>query len=281
MKKLISLFLFTPLFIQAQNLHLSLRYGFSNYQGDLQERRLTFNQAKTVGSLGVRYDLSEHFIARSFLSLGKLQAADARNKSTTLQQRNLSFGSNLFEWEFGVQYNFFSLNDKWWTPYVFAGGALFHYKPWTLNNSGNKVFLQPLNTEGQGFVAGQKTYSLTQLAIPFGVGAEYALNEDMKVGLELGYRKTFTDYIDDVSTIYVDPTVLLANRGPEAVALAYRGPGAYPAPGSLRGSAKNKDAYYFVQLTFTIRPFVDWYKRTSGVASFKKDKRLGCPSQRF
>jgi opacity protein-like surface antigen len=280
MKKLFLLFLIIPLISFSQNTHISVRFGLANYQGDLQQRRFTFNQAKMVGSIGARYDLSEHLIARAYLSLGSLQAADSKNKSTSLQQRNFSFTTSLFEWELGAQYNLFSLNDKWWTPYVFAGGSLFHFKPATTDAAGNKVFLQPLSTEGQGFIAGRKTYKSTQFAIPFGIGAEYALNEDMKVGLEIGYRKTFTDYIDDVSTTYVDQAQLLAARGAQAVALAYRGPGSYPAAGSLRGNADNKDAYYFVQLTFTIRPFVDWYQRTSGIASFKKQKRIGCPSQR-
>jgi hypothetical protein len=62
--------------------------------------------------------------------------------------------------------------------------------------------------------------------------------------------------------------------------MAYRGTGTYPATGSVRGNSKNKDSYYFIQLTFTIRPFVDWYQRTSGVPGMKKDKRVGCPGTR-
>lgn len=265
----------------AQNLHISGRIGFSNYQGDLQDQSLSFKQAKLAYSLGVRYDLSEHLTARALLSYSILTAADKNNKSLALQQRNLSFQTNLWELEIGAQYNLFSLNDRWWTPYVFAGIAPFHIKPFALDNSGSKVFLQPLSTEGQGFAAGRKEYKSLQLAIPFGIGAEYALNEDMRVGLELGYRATFSDYVDDVSTTYADPAALLANRGPKSLEMAYRGTSSYPATGSLRGNAKNKDAFYFVQLTFTIRPFVDWYQRTSGLPSMKKDKRVGCPSTRL
>ena len=277
MKKIFLLFVFFPFHVTAQNLHLSFRAGFANYQGDLKQNAFSLKQAKFVGSLGARYDLTEHFLLRSHLSLGSLRADDAKNKSASLKNRNFSFQSKLFEWEAGIQYNIFSLNDKWWTPYVFAGGALFHFKPSTMDNAGNRVYLQPLSTEGQGFIPGKKSYKLTQFAIPFGVGAEYALNEDMRVGLELGYRKTFTDYIDDVSSSYVDESLLLAARGPQAVALAYRGTGSYPVAGSLRGNEKNKDAYYFLQVTFTWRPFVDWYERTSGIASFKKSKKVGCP----
>ena len=277
------LFLFAfllPASLFSQNWHLSFRGGMANYQGDLKQNSFSFKQAKFVGSLGVRYDLTEHFLLRSHFSLGSLQADDAKNKSSSLKSRNLSFQTKLFEWELGAQYNIFSLNDKWWTPYVFAGGAMFHYKPTAFNNAGNRINLKPLSTEGQGFIAGKKNYKLTQFAIPFGIGGEYALNEDMRVGIELGYRKTFTDYIDDVSTTYVDPALLLSARGQQAVAMAYRGSGTYPATCTLRGNEKNKDSYYFLQLTFVWRPFVDWYERTSGLASFKKSKKVGCPGTR-
>lgn len=91
MKKLLYLFFFFPSLVFSQNLHLGFRFGLANYQGDLQERRFTFKQAEMVGSIGARYDLSEYFTARGFISYGTIKAADAENKSTSLQQRNLSF----------------------------------------------------------------------------------------------------------------------------------------------------------------------------------------------
>jgi len=264
----------------TQNLHVSLRGGFSNYQGDLQEQRLSLRQAKGAYSLGVRYDLSSRFIARGFFTYARLAAADSNNRSTGLQARNLSFQTKVTEAELGLQFQIRDLNDYWWTPYVFAGAGFFHYKPFALDDLDNKVFLQPLSTEGQGFAPGEKPYKLNQFMIPLGIGAEYALNEDIRIGFEIGYRLTFTDYLDDVSGRYVDQALLLANRGQQAVDMAYRGNGTYPPAGELRGNSFNKDAFYYAQLTFTIRPFVDWYERTSGFASFKKNKKVGCPATR-
>ena len=279
-----AVFFFCTFFISqlsfSQNLHVGIKGGFANYQGDLQENRLSLKQARSAISLGLRYDLSPRLIARTYFTYAKLASADSNNRSTFLQARNLSFQTNIFEGELGLQYQLRDLNDYWWTPYVFAGVGFFHYKPFTFDELDNKVFLQPLSTEGQGFVAGESPYKLTQLAIPVGIGAEYALNEDMRVGLEIGYRVMFTDYLDDVSGRYIDQALLLANRGQQAVDLAYRGKGTYPAAGEQRGNASNNDAYYYVQLTFTIRPFVDWYARTSGFASFKKNKKVGCPANR-
>jgi hypothetical protein len=265
----------------AQNWHVSGRFGFSNYQGDLQDQLLVLSNAKMAASLGLRYDISEHLTARGFFTISTVMGIDRNNKSNELKKRNLDFHSRILDFELGAQYNIFSLNNKWWTPYVFAGAGIFNFNPATMTNAGDKVFLQPLSTEGQGFVSGRSPYSLWQFMIPLGFGAEYAITEDLRVGLEFGYRATFTDYLDDVSKGYVDENILRTNRGQQAVELAYRGSGNYPRSDIRRGNPNNKDAYYFVQFTVTLRPYVDWYARTSGMASMKKNKKVGCPATRI
>ena len=88
-----------------------------------------------------------------------------------------------------------------------------------------KSFFTTTSTEGQGTINNipeQKPYKLTQLALGFG-GARYAINDNMNIGVELVQRKTFTDYLDDVSSIYVDHNVLLQAKGAKAVEMAYRG----------------------------------------------------------
>src|SRR6476469_6971649 len=203
MKKLLLICLCLPVLSFGQNTYLTARVGMSNYQGDLKASAVSFGQSKVLVSLGGRYDISDHITARTFFSLTSLHADD-KTGTTSMQQRNLNFRSKIFDWELAGQYNLFSFNDKWWTPYVFLGVGMFHFNPYTNDETGNKVFLKPLSTEGQGFMPGVKNYSLWQFMIPMGIGGEYSLNEDMRLGLEFGYRKTFTDYIDDVSTNYVD-----------------------------------------------------------------------------
>jgi hypothetical protein len=284
MRNIITLLCCLPLATAAQNFHFSARLGIANYQGDLQAKRVTFKQAKFLGSLGAQYDLSEHFTARTYFTLSSLKADDKKG-TTNMQLRNLNFSTKLFEWELGVQYNILSLNNSWFTPYVFAGVGLYHFKPYTHAEDGTKTFLQPLSTEGQGIVAGKKEYKLTQFNIPLGIGATYAISEDIRVGLELGYRKLFTDYLDDVSSEYVDQGVLLAARGQAAVDLAYRGDevgaGTYPAAKTNRGGANEKDGYYYMALTVTVRSFIDQYKRIAGLPSYHRDKKVGCPATRF
>jgi opacity protein-like surface antigen len=284
MKKLLLILSFSPLLALAQNFHFSARLGLANYQGDLKKSSVSLSQSKLLFSLGARYDLSEHIMARSYITLTGLQADDKKG-TAVMKQRNLNFHSKIFDWELTGQYSFFSLNEKWWTPYVYAGIGLFHFNPSTKDVNGNKTFLKPLSTEGQGFMPGIKEYKLWQLNIPFGIGAEYSLNEDMRVGLEMGYRKLFTDHLDDVSGNYVDQSRLLTARGQTAVDLAYRGDevgaGPYPSPGINRGSPKSKDGYYYIAVTYTLRYFFDKYKQIAGLPSSGRSKKVGCPATRY
>lgn len=283
MKKLLFAFCFLPIITAAQNFHFSGRLGVANYQGDLKAKAISLSQAKLMGSIGARYDLSEHITARTYLTLTSLHADD-KNGTPAMQQRNLNFSTKIADWELTGQYSFFNLNDRWWTPYIFAGISMYHFNPYTKDTSGTKYFLKSLSTEGEGFMPGTKNYKLMQFSVPVGFGAEYSLNEDMRLGIEFGYRKIFTDHLDDVSNVYVDQASLLNARSAKAVELAYRGnevhAGAYPPAGATRGNPNIKDGYYYIALTYTVRYFFDKYKQIAGLASFKRDKRVGCPASR-
>ncbi|MDB5203503.1 MAG: hypothetical protein JWQ27_2912 [Ferruginibacter sp.] len=241
-----------PFAAAAQKLHGDLYLGAANYQGDLQTKRVTLQGAKPAVGLGLSYDISNHFIARTAFSFMQVTGDDKRN--TTKQgntARNLNFKTNILEGQLGVEYNILDLTNHSLTPYVFAGVAVFHYDPFTFDSAGTKVFLQPLGTEGQGLslYPDRKLYKKTDFAIPFGGGLKLALSDRLQVGVELGLRKLFTDYLDDVSTTYADSAALFAGRGAQAVELSYRGDEikggvGYPAAGTQRGSAKYKDWYY-------------------------------------
>ena len=240
---------------RAQKFHVNLLAGASNYQGDLQDKRFTFSQSHFAGGAGLSYDLTDKLSIRSGITLGKVSGDDKLGRNVL---RNLNFTSNLTEFNLGLEYYLTRLEDHALTPYVFGGIALYHFNSYTHDTSGSKYFLKPLSTEGEGFKPGVKNYNLTQLAIPFGGGVKLSLTDNINVGLEFGLRKLFTDYLDDVSTRYVDQTDLLTNRGPKAVELAYRGNelknGApYPLAGAIRGGSKNKDWYYITGLTLSFR----------------------------
>jgi hypothetical protein len=90
----------------------------------------------------------------------------------------------------------------------------FYYNPKGLNSQAAWVALKPLHTEGQGLDGGPKQYSNFSLSIPMGGYYKLTINKIWSVGVEFSYRKTLTDYIDDVSGTYYDPTKLEAAYGP-------------------------------------------------------------------
>lgn len=241
---------------RSQDFHLNLFLGSSNYQGDLQAKRYTFDQAHMAGGLGLSYDLTQHFSVRGNFTIGKISGNDKYGRNSI---RNLNFSSMISEGDLDLQYYITPLGSHSLTPYVFAGVAIYHFDPYTYDSTGNKFYLKPLSTEGEGFIAGRSNYSLTQISLPFGAGIKMPLSDNLNVGLEVGFRKTFTDYLDDVSTTYVDESQLLAARGAKAVELSYRGDElkngsqVYPAAGTGRGNPGSKDWYYFTGITLSFR----------------------------
>ena len=251
---LFSFFLFSVA-TKAQKFNLDFFAGIANYQGDLQDNIFPFNQAHLAVGAGLSYELTDHFSLRTGLTFGTVSANDEYGKN---RSRNLNFTSNITEGNLELQYFFTPVHEYSLSPYVFSGIAVYHFDPYTKDTTGQKYYLRPLSTEGEGFIPGVKNYNLTQIAITFGAGVKLNLSENINVGLEVGFRKLFTDYLDDVSTNYVDESLLLANRGAEAVELAYRGNELkngkpYPAAGAKRGSPKAKDMYYFTGFTMSFR----------------------------
>lgn len=256
--------------------------GVSDYQGDLTGK--IFQNPKAALGLTVGYEISSRINLRAGFTYAKLSAADSLSDQSDLRLRNLSFQSSITEFSVVGEYNIFDMYTRAFSPYLFAGLAVYHFNPYTFDRNNNKIFLQPLSTEGQGLQGySNKPYSLTQLALPFGGGVKYNISDNVRIALELGMRKLFTDYLDDVSGNYADPNELFAAKGQQAVDLSYRGdevPGGnlnYPAKGLTRGSPKYKDYYYFtgIHLSFKL-PGGDGGGNFSGARG--RNKRYGCPT---
>lgn len=267
MKKILGfvLMLSTPIFTYAQDWHVGLIGGISNYSGDLTEKRVDFKYTRPMVGLQVKRDINRFLTLRAGFSFGMIAGADSTNTSTALLARNLSFRSPIWEGHVGAELNILDIDDKGFTPYIFAGVGLFSFYPTTRDSLGNKIALRRLSTEGQGlpqYPERGNQYALHQISIPFGVGFKYIFTEKLTLGIETGLRATFTDYLDDVSTTYVDQNTLLQERGQLAVDFAYRGdewngkfqgnPN-YPMDGAQRGSAKYKDWYVFTGISVMYR----------------------------
>jgi hypothetical protein len=181
--------------------------------------------------------------------------------------RNLSFRSKISEVsviaEFYPTYIFrkfdTDVEPPRLSPYFMIGIGFFHFNPQAIYN-GEWVDLQPLHTEGQGFAeySGREQYSLSQTNIPLGLGVKYELSPRFNVRAEMLYRKLHTDYLDDVSTNYVDPAVFSKYlSGPllaQALALNNRSADTwgYSKPGDIRGNPESKDAYFTFNLKIGI-----------------------------
>jgi opacity protein-like surface antigen len=226
--------------------------GLASYQGDLIEKSTFFGQPGYAASIGSSYNLSNQLSLGFGFSYMKLKADDKNNEKAALKARNLNFESNV--WDINLTLQFSPCSFGKFSPYVDAGVGLFHFNPTTIDRYGNEQHLEELGTEGQGLADPDNPYYLlTQFQLPFGGGLQYAINKNMALKLDFLFRKTFTDYIDDVSTIYPDGT-LIDKKLPIVKELAFRGdeikPGAVYPSGAQRGNADKKDFYYTGQIKF-------------------------------
>lgn len=248
-------------FAQKQ-VNLTFFGGFSNYSGDLQQKQFTLDQSHASFGAGLSYEIKPKLLIRGAFAFGNLSADDKYSSKVLNRQRNLNFHSVLYDASVVGDYSLIDLSVKRVTPYVFAGVAMFGFNPYTLDSTGTKYFLKNLSTEGQGLVEypDRKKYKNVQFAIPFGLGVRFRITDNAYLGYEIGFRKTFTDYIDDVSKTYIDEALLASNRGAKAVELAFRSNELkdvnlpYPQDGTIRGG-KFKDWYYFSGITLSIGLF--------------------------
>src|ERR1700743_164339 len=136
--------------ITAQKFSIRYAAGVANYSGDLQAKAYTFSQSQLSGTIGLEYEISEHFLARADISAAKVSAADRHSGVPAQVARNLEFTSNIEEFALMAEYDLFSLKHYTATPYVFAGVGIYHFNPYTSDQLGDKIYLRPIGTEGQG-----------------------------------------------------------------------------------------------------------------------------------
>jgi len=264
---------------------IGLLIGAVNYQGDLKPNSFTFQHSNLLAGISVRKPFNRWFAARAGVAIGKIEADDKFNRPY-LQVRNLNFTSSIKELYAALEVDLLDIDIKKFSPYLYGGGNLFHFNPYTYDIQNNKVYLQPLVTEGQGLsqYPDRKPYQLTQFALAFGGGLRIALSSCSSIAIEFSQRKTFTDYLDDVSTSYVDANVLRSAKGQQSVDLAYRGDelgngNAYPANGDQRGTPTEMDWYYFVGLhaEFKLSCFGSLFSGNGGSRSIRQGYYKNCP----
>jgi hypothetical protein len=261
----------------TSSLDFGLYLGASNYWGDLTNDFMpVWSNTNLAGGLICRYNVGPYLTMKGTALYGSIEGSDKNFSSDPYRhRRNLSFKSDIIEFSVQGEWNIIGYENTRtsfaWSPYLFAGISVFKFNPKAQftyvaglhnssleNQNGEWIELQPLGTEGQETTKfnDKRRYSLTQVSIPVGFGSKWQLDENWAIGIDFGVRKTFTDYLDDVSTIYVDDVIVGGASGYMAVALKDRSGEIGEAKfenNEIRGNASYKDWYMMGGLTLTYR----------------------------
>lgn len=280
----------TIFFVSAAQRRLRSKYewvyglGSTAFLGDLggadQEgtnfiKDYEFSTTRPVFTGGMRRRLSGFSSIKANAFYGFVTGADKLTNEPFRKNRNLSFRSPVFE--LSGQYELFIKKEKQGAlykiknargtkkgfdiqVYALGGGGIFFFNPKAKSRiTGRWENLQPLSTEGQGLPGGPKKYYRVNFALLYGFGFKYGIDRKMSLGLEFGFRKTFTDYLDDVSTVYYDNDALRKAKGNIAAELGDpsldksmttpNGDGT----GAQRGDPKKKDSYAFATVTINYK----------------------------
>ncbi|MCZ2102033.1 MAG: DUF6089 family protein [Chitinophagales bacterium] len=219
--------------------------GTSHYFGDLNTNFRLDKPGLAFGAIA-RKNFNSRISFRTSLNYGRVRAYDSDSENRFEKNRNLSFRSNIIDWTNVLEFNFFHYEHGHHTynktPYFYGGINVFHYNP-TAELDGTRYSLRQMGTEGQ--TLGQE-YNTISGGFVLGGGFKFDINKVISVNIDISTRFLFTDYLDDVSSVFPDKQALADTRGPIAAALSDRslveGLG---AQGRQRGDTKGKDKYSF------------------------------------
>lgn len=281
MKKLLLLLLLLPSvgFSQAWKRYrkeMIYSVGATNFLGDLGgANQVGTNYLKDLEivmtrpsiGMGYRYRLDKRQFVKGEFLLGRLKGADQLTTEPFRNNRQIQVRTTLLE--VSGQYEFMFNKDKnghryniktakgvkglHLNYYGFIGVGFAIFQPKGVLPNGQWVALRPLTTEGQ-----DRPYLPMTFTIPMGGGIKYGLTRLLSIGMEVGMRKTFTDYLDDVSTNYTDPNALRTKfggiKGDNAAYLSNPADPSSPnygstSPPNQRGDPTDKDAYMFVMFS--------------------------------
>lgn len=284
-----------PLLGSAQYLwDIGMGIGGANYLGEIGGKDkaaqdfvndLVINQTRPAITGFVRYKASPTLYFKGSLTGLRIQGSDNLSTNPGRVARNLHFRNDIAEIATTAEINYYQLNDVGrsrryridFRSYFFFGLAGYYHNP-KASLDGEWIALNPLRTEGQ-----VKPYSRFQIGIPMGMGFYYTIKKRHRFGWEFGWRKTFTDYLDDISTSYASAEEL--NHDPVAIALANRRNELNDAslphysnyePGNKRGDPSDNDNYFVstVSYSYVIRGRSNFYRsKYSFIFGNKRKKR--------
>ena len=238
---------------RERSLILSGGLGTSTYYGDLANSN-AYVKAEPNINAALQYFLTNRIGARVELNWFTLAGDDKDANGGGRVERNLSFQSSNFELSAVGMINLFTHGDRFYRRpginiYGFAGIGLLYFNPKATDQLGNSVSLQPLKTEGV-------SYSLVAPVVPVGFGIRFKVSPLFNLSIEAGFRKTFTDYLDDVSTTY--PGAGSFNGDAQAIYFSDRrvDPGVNGTAGGIRGNSNSLDSYML--LNAKVEYYLPW-----------------------
>jgi len=246
--------------IQAQqfkpNTEIGILLGASYYLGDLNT--VHFNQSLPAAGLVIRKNIDKRFAYKAEIMYLNLRSDERSSDDIIAASRGLHFRSPVYELSGQVEFNFLPYDPGnplyTWTPFVYGGVSIFNFNPQAENDDGEWVDLQALGTEGQGTTSfpERKKYSLIQFSAALGGGVKIAVSNSFNIIFEYSTRKTFTDYLDDVSTTY--PGGNLTDMTLEAIYMSDPvDPALLHEKGDQRGGPEKNDWYSFAGITLSFK----------------------------
>lgn len=215
--------------------------GASYYLGDINPRS-HFKFSHPAIGVFYRYSTNYRFSYRFGFNYGSVSADDSKSIEADQLERNLNFRSKIYEFHSVAEFNFVEYRighpKHYQSLYLYGGLGGFYMNP-QANIGNGYVDVENMKNEGQ-----TKSYSKIQICIPFGIGYKWSITDNMGLAIEWGPRKTFTDYLDDVSGTYPLP-------GKGSSYSNQSKTGAYP--GSMRGNPRTKDWYFFYGIMLSIK----------------------------
>ncbi len=166
----------------SQRSELGFGLGTFTYTGDLA-RTYRLSNSRPAATVFYRANISKVISFKTALTGGKLAAKDKTNPIDAFAaQRDASFNLFLLEGSATFEYHFLDWRDDKrrlrFTPFLFAGMGMFGIS---------------------GVPTKTAEYSNVQISIPFGGGMKYVINPKWYIAFEVGIRKTFFDYLDNIS----------------------------------------------------------------------------------
>ncbi len=265
---------------QRQSIGFGL--GAANFLGELGGkdeigsdflRDFEWSQTRPSLQINYKYQLGRRLSARGQLAFAYIAGNDATTNEVFRRNRNLHFRSTITELAAILEVNILDYTRSnvyernvyqgklsGWSLYGLLGIGVTHFNP-KANFNGDWYALRPLGTEGQNQEDGPAKYSVFTAVLPMGLGIRYEVNKDWTLGIEVAHRITFTDYIDDVSTVYYDNDIIRSTQGELDAyfadpSLGYRidengqqVPMNSTFTGAQRGDPTDNDSYMFAHIT--------------------------------